>query len=226
MKKVFAVIVLILFAVACVCGYFYSQRNRIVLEKLTQGVQLLSGAPAELTGVTLTSGSPFSIWKLHVDKMVLRNQGAYRFDKLASIENVEIEFHPVPLLSGKWRIKKLSAYLYRGYFQTNAQGVLNISQLPGIKMLTASAQGGAADYFYADHVELKYGKFYRVNDQSSPAEKKTYALEGKVDVYMKVNNPNLLVQAPVFMYLSQMNLGSFGLPRGKLQESIRQYVGQ
>ena len=226
MKKLLIWVFVLVLAALAGGSYLYSRRQVFVFERLEKDLRGVLGSEIQIENKTLATEKIFSEWRVSISKMTVMNPESFGEKPLAVVQDIEVTFNPLAFFQGKWEIHNASAYLSKCYWITNREGVLNMAQLPGIKALTSPGTAMAvSSNFEINRLEFKYGKLYPQDlNKTESGKTETINFHGKMDVFNHVQNPHLLIQAPVSAFLNQMNQGSFGLPRGKLQESIRQFV--
>lgn len=228
MKKSFIVLtaaVAVLLAVfLAAAAYVISQKDNLVEKRIKTDFQKLVGSPVFLQGlrVQFSLGS----WKeaaVGVEEIQIKSPSGYSSSNMAVLKDVEMILDPGALIFGRWQIKKLSANVVESYIETGLGGV-NLAKIPALQPAQRAASAGAPGSFEIGRLELRLEKLYFVNPANPEGAITEFDMEGKTEVFDRVKNPDLLIQAPVLSFLNKLNKGSLGLPRGLIQESVKQSV--
>lgn len=215
MKKMIAVLILLALIPLAVLGYVYTNKETLLADKLKAHLKELTGTDIVLENVLLEKLQNSSDWTLKIEKMLIQNPESYPSPHMAVLNKVQMIFEPFPVLLGQWKVRKISAILRKVYFQNNEKGDFNMAQMPAIQAVSA-ATAAAKKKFWVDSFEIQYGKLYRGEE--------VHKLHQKREVYNHIDDPGVLIQAPVLSLVNTLNQGSLGLPRGKLQESVSRHV--
>ncbi len=224
MKKLTALLLIVVLAFGALAGFLYSQREELISRRIRDGIKSLTGTDVALEHVAVRKLKGSGDWVIEIRKMMIKNPENFEIPNMALATNVKIIFDPFAFLTGQWKIRRLYVHLQKGNFQVNKAGVFNISSMPAMKAVSSGAPAKPVSGFWADRIEIKYWKLYHLDYSANPPQREVISLKGKLEVFDGINDPALLVQAPVFTYLTELNQGSLGLPKGKLQEAIKAHL--
>lgn len=224
MKKIVPFLVVLLIIPAGIAFFLYSQKEKIISEKLEKGLESLSGLDAELSGikVSLEKGFPWALVTL--EEVRLKNPAEFQPENFAVIRNIQFQVKcPSLLLRQQWEIDSLQANIFEVRVEKNAQGKVNLAELPALK---ERAEALPSAGFLAAEVVLTLGVFdfydYSVSEEPEP---QTFDLEGQKEVYRQVRNADILIQAPALKIVNALGRGSLGIRRGKIQENMARHSG-
>lgn len=226
MKKIILLLVLILAAGAGVGSFAYSQRQAIVMGKIQKGLQALTGTEAVIEGVQLKNSQGFSRnVSLGIAKLRIKNLPGFNQPELAEISNVEIEVDFLKLLMGRWTILTLKVSIDRIHLEIDSKGKLSLAALASLQNEALERAGTSS--FEVQRLEFLFGNvyFYDYRSVQNP-QPEEYNFAGRLEVYTSVQHPEVLIQAPVLQLLYQLNKGSLGLPRDKIQEAVSRNTGK
>ena len=225
-KKLFVFFFLLIVAGGGISLFVYSQRQAILLGKIQTGLESLLGVPLKIEGFKLKNRKDLSpIAKIEIAKIQIRNPSGFNQGIMAEISNVKFEINFLKLLTGRWRISHLEIPIDRVNLEINAQAKPNLLLL---KALQKEALTATPNYYFGiQKMEYRFGTvyFYDYRNAQKPVIEH-FDFDGTKQIYTAVRRPEALVQAPVLQLLYQINKGSLGLPRDKIQDALTGSTGK
>lgn len=217
MKMGLNVMGVILIAVLGIAGFVYTQKDAFAGRQLQKSLTRLTGGQVRLEGLKLRLDGTLS-----VDKLMLMNPSGFKEPILSEISNVFMQMDLKGYITAKSvGIKRLTASIDQINLERTEQGVLNLRELPGLgDAFLQAASGGSR--FKIERLELLLGKI-RLDEYvaGQPVQTSEADLAGRREIYSNLNDPALLIQAPVLHVLSALNRGSLGIRRELIQAKLR-----
>ena len=226
MRKILGFFLFLLLAFSACAGFLVVKGETIVVQKIRKDFWAVSGTEVILEGTHLTRrvGGDFKLWRLTVQKAKVKNTPGFKIPNMAEVKNVELVFEPLEFLRGRWRIRALKAFLSKTSFEINGQGELNISKLAVFQPSKAKVPS-VPDRFSIARLEWMYGTLYYSNFQTRDPDIERYDFKKRVAVFDRVSDPSVLFEAPLLEFINQLNKGSMGFSRGKIQENVTRHIG-
>ncbi len=209
--------------------YLFSRKEAFLTNKIKNDFQAVTGMEITIQGLKVNNLSKdLFVWDIEVPRMRIRNPKDFKIPNMALVQDIRFQFEVLPLFSHKWKIHNFHAYVSRAGLVMNQKNQLNAASLASLQasVLESDPSQAEASNFYAERVEIMFGVLYSINSYSSPPQLEKRDLGKKVETYQGVNDPNVLIQVPVAKFLGELNQGSMGLRRGKIQENIAKHVNQ
>lgn len=233
MKKILPILLSLALILAAVCGYLYFNKELLLVSKIQKDFGVLTGTRIALEGVRIKMDKEEGgmVLLAEILKVKVQNPPGFRIPNMALVKDVSLVFELMPLLSGQWRIHKLSFYLSKAEFEYNGQGKLNVLELLPLqsdvveKKASQPVQPGGP--FTIEKLQMTLGTLYFLDfrNAAKPSREKNN-FKKKIEVYNQVDDPAVLIQAPILVMINQLNKGSLGISRGKIQENITRHTKQ
>ncbi len=228
MKKLTLLLFLILAIGAGAFIFAYSQRQVILSGKIQKGLESLTGTRVEMKGFHLQN--PYALSSravLEIATVRIKNPSGFSQRELAEASNVELEIDFLKLIAGRWLIRSLKIPIDHINLEIDSKAQLNLAALTALQK--EALEASASPSFWAKKIEFSFGGVY-FYDYPTTAQKnprpEQYHFARRMELYTSVRRPEVLIQAPALQLLYQLNKGSLGLPRGKIQEAITRNTGK
>lgn len=220
-KKFMVFVVIVLIIAGAAAGYVWTNKETLIRERIHQGLEQASGVDVIMDRVMLNKDCN----RIQIRDLRFLSPAGFESEYVAVIKDVAMSFDPVPLLLGRWEIKKIAARVEEVWFERNRSRAMNIANLAPFRTEVLDRAWTAADAadsgFSLGRLELAFGKVY-FSDALATGQMEPLMtdLGNKVEVFDQVTSPDVLFLAPGLKMLVALNQGSLGLPRGKIQQAI------
>jgi hypothetical protein len=198
--------VLFVVLLAAFAAYVYFQRNVLLSLFIRHQIRILTGTDAAPRQIKFFKSKDSSDWILQIKTMRIKNPDRFEIPNMVQLSDVQMVLDPwKSITESRWKIRSLYAYLPRVNFQTNGRGVFNLATLPAIRVLFAKKAPALRRDFVIEHMEFKLGRLYQLNYSKNPPSFELHSMKGRRIIYRNVDDPHMLIQAPVYAFLKDIN---------------------